>query len=58
MIRSFLGSTADACVVNTSLAMGNATQYGWQLLPTEPLTDGFYYCVLKKGTDHNKADSP
>ena len=58
VIHSFLGSTADACVAHTSLAMGNATQYGWQLLPTEPLTDGFYYCVLTKSTDHNKADSP
>ena len=58
VIHSFLSSTADACVVNTSLATGNATQYGWQLLPTEPLTDGFYYCVLEKGADHHKADSP
>ena len=58
VIHSFLGKTADACVVNPSLATGKATQYGWQLLPTESLTDGFYYCVLEKGTDHHKANSP
>jgi 16S rRNA (cytosine967-C5)-methyltransferase len=58
VIHSFLGNTADACVVNPSLATGKATQYGWQLLPTESLTDGFYYCVLEKGTDHHKANSP
>ena len=34
--------------------MGSATQYGWQLLPTEPLTDGFYYCVLEKGAHDQK----
>ena len=57
VIHSFLGNTADAHVVNPSLPTGNATQYGWQLLPTEPLTDGFYYCVLEKSTDHKKANS-
>ena len=58
VIQSFLGNTADACVVHTSLATGSATQYGWQLLPTEPQTDGFYYCVLEKDIGHNKASSP
>ena len=58
VIQSFLGSTADALVVNPSFATGRATQHGWQLLPTEPLTDGFYYCVLEKGRHYTKANSP
>lgn len=58
VIQSFLGNTADACVVIPSLASGSPTQYGWQLLPTEPQTDGFYYCVLEKSTDLNKASTP
>ena len=58
VIQSFLGSTADALVVRPSFATGRATQHGCQLLPTEPLTDGFYYCVLEKGRHYTKANSP
>lgn len=31
-----------------SLPRGAATEYGWQLLPIEPETDGFYFACLQK----------
>lgn len=48
VIQRFLSETSDACLETLRLDVGFATQYGWQLLPTEPLTDGFYYSLLKK----------
>lgn len=30
------------------LDRGQPTQFGWQLLPTDPLTDGFYYAPVRK----------
>lgn len=30
-----------------TLDRGQPTEFGWQLLPTDPLTDGFYYAVLR-----------
>ncbi len=38
----------NASVCNIVLPTGQATQHGWQLLPTDPNTDGFYYARLKK----------
>ena len=48
VILSFLGKNDDACVETPRLTFGHATQFGWQLLPTETRTDGFFYCALKK----------
>ena len=31
-----------------SLPTGQRTQFGWQLLPTDPLTDGFFFSLLRK----------
>ncbi len=31
-----------------SLPTGGQTKFGWQLLPTNPDTDGFYFALLKK----------
>lgn len=33
--------------VKLKLPCGKATRFGWQLLPTDPETDGFYYAGLK-----------
>ena len=50
MIHSFLVKNKDAQVVplRLDLDLGSPTQYGLQLLPTNALTDGFYYCALSK----------
>lgn len=34
-----------------SLPHGEATRYGWQMLPTDPLTDGFYMSLMRKPAD-------
>ncbi len=38
----------DAQVCSIGLPTGQATKHGWQLLPTDPNTDGFYYARLQK----------
>ena len=38
----------DAQVCSIDLPTGQATKHGWQLLPTDPNTDGFYYARLQK----------
>ena len=38
----------DANALEFELPSGTPTQYGWQLLPTNPDTDGFYYALLRK----------
>ncbi len=48
VIHRFLGNTPDACAQPLDLAFGQSTKAGWQLLPTQPATDGFYYCLLRK----------
>lgn len=40
------GNGAEVCSID--LPTGHATQHGWQLLPTDPNTDGFYYARLQK----------
>lgn len=49
VISRFLESNQiHANVLTVNLPSGHATRYGWQLLPTEPNTDGFYYALLQK----------
>lgn len=48
VINRFLEQTADASVKPLNLIHGRRTAHGWQLLPTLPWTDGFYYCALNK----------
>ena len=48
VIDTFLASTHDARAQVITLPTGNATRSGWQLLPTDPRTDGFYYSLLTK----------
>ncbi len=48
VVAAFLKVADDAEVGPVSLASGVARTYGWQLLPTEARTDGFYYALLSK----------
>jgi 16S rRNA (cytosine967-C5)-methyltransferase len=52
VIRQFLAHQQTALqqphVVGIDLPTGHATEFGWQLLPTDHLTDGFYFAVLSK----------
>ena len=49
VIGQFLESdNQHANVLTVKLPSGQATRYGWQLLPTEPATDGFYFALLQK----------
>ena len=50
VIHSFLDKNKDAQVIplRLDLDLVRPTEYGLQLLPTNVLTDGFYYCALSK----------
>lgn len=52
------GQTKHANVQPITLATGVATKYGWQLLPTEPNTDGFYYALLRKSPNPVVSGAP
>lgn len=56
VIGSFLARQADARLDPVRLASGAATRHGWQLLPTNPDTDGFYYALLRKAGAGESAD--
>ena len=43
----------DANVQTIKLSSGAATKYGWQLLPTDSYTDGFYFALLQKRSHHD-----
>lgn len=47
VIEEFL-TTHQAKKTLLNLPVGQATQYGWQILPGEQGMDGFYYCLLEK----------
>ena len=59
VIEAFLASLANASldtqaqIIDVSKHLpattGQPTQQGWQLLPTDPTTDGFYVAALRKG---------
>ncbi len=48
MIGAFLKAADDAQASPLSLATGVGRAHGWQLLPTDSRTDGFYYALLTK----------
>jgi 16S rRNA (cytosine967-C5)-methyltransferase len=49
VISRFLESNNNhANVLQFELPSGMATRHGWQLLPTDRDTDGFYYALLRK----------
>ena len=48
IIEQFVSTTSGARVVPLNLPTGAATPNGWQLLPTDPRTDGFFFARLEK----------
>jgi len=48
VIESFLLETPNASPGALHLSSGTATRFGWQLVPTDPRTDGFYFSRLTK----------
>jgi 16S rRNA (cytosine967-C5)-methyltransferase len=48
VIEKFINTQADAESVALDMKYGNATSLGWQLLPSEKNTDGFYYSGVSK----------
>jgi 16S rRNA (cytosine967-C5)-methyltransferase len=45
---AFLDAHPDAEIVGLELPTGQPTQSGWQLLPLNPDTDGFYFAAARK----------
>jgi 16S rRNA (cytosine967-C5)-methyltransferase len=50
VIADFVRATNNATVQNIAIPTGVAREFGWQLLPTDRTTDGFYFSLLNKGT--------
>jgi 16S rRNA (cytosine967-C5)-methyltransferase len=48
IVGEFLTTAEGAAVQGISLPTGIPRKLGWQLLPTDRRTDGFYYALLKK----------
>ena len=48
VVGQFLNERADAVIEGIDLPLGRATKFGWQVLPCDGPTDGFYYCQLRK----------
>ena len=48
VVEQFLNERADAIIEGIDLPLGRATKFGWQVLPCDGPTDGFYYCQLRK----------
>ena len=48
VINTFLADAREASPETLTLPTGNPTDAGWQLLPTDNKTDGFYYALLKR----------
>lgn len=46
VVGHFLAAHPGWRLVPLTLPSGSATNFGWQLLPTDPRTDGFYYAAL------------
>lgn len=48
VIDTVLQEQSDARIAALRLSSGRPTRHGWQLLPTDPDTDGFYYARMTK----------
>lgn len=48
VVAHFLAQHPDARVTGVPLTSGRPTRHGWQLLPTDPDTDGFYFARLRR----------
>lgn len=51
VISSFLAHEQNATLQRFRLSTGRATRHGWQLLPTDRDTDGFYYARMTKARE-------
>ena len=49
ILARFMEQQPDAEISRFELPTGTATEYGWQLTPLDPATDGFYYARLQRG---------
>lgn len=49
ILAQFIQQQPDAVISRFELPTGAATEYGWQLTPLDPATDGFYYARLQRG---------
>ncbi|MCZ6712272.1 MAG: 16S rRNA (cytosine(967)-C(5))-methyltransferase RsmB [Gammaproteobacteria bacterium] len=50
VIADFVRATDNATVRNIAIPTGVERKFGWQVLPTNRTTDGFYFSLLNKGT--------
>lgn len=50
VVGRFLASRQDVRCERLLLASGRPTRHGWQLLPTDAETDGFYFARMTKAT--------
>lgn len=50
ILAQFIQQQPDAVISRFELPTGAATEYGWQLTPLDPATDGFYYARLQRGS--------
>jgi 16S rRNA (cytosine967-C5)-methyltransferase len=48
VIDDFLSRHPDAAVERLALVTGQSMRWGWQLLPTDANTDGFYFARMRK----------
>ena len=48
VIEKFVGEHPETRVQPLQLPFGGATRFGWQMLPSEPTTDGFFYALIRK----------
>lgn len=48
VVEAFLNANGDAATAPVELPTGGATERGWQMLPSEPATDGFYLALIRK----------
>ena len=48
VVDAFIQASADAQPRRITLPTGQATRLGWQMLPTERATDGFYTALIAK----------
>jgi 16S rRNA (cytosine967-C5)-methyltransferase len=48
VIEQFVDEHSEAYTQPLQLPFGTATRFGWQMLPSEPNTDGFYYALIHK----------
>ncbi len=51
VVSRFLADRPDAATRPFELTTGRATRHGWQLLPTQTDTDGFYYARMTRASE-------